>query len=128
MYTYQHRFELNDLAVAVHRVQSASNIGGVLTLAKSASETLYRCKGCEGSDWVANHPLMVGIVDKLSAMTGTQTLGQPTAMAAHKWCLDHLQYMEEQAKLDDDFEAATDAEVFSSIMSTDDMLPLHKEN
>ena len=82
MYTYQHLPELNDLATSVDSVQSASNIGGVLNLAQSVGMALYRCKGCEGSDWVANHPLMVCLVDKLAAMTGTQALGHPATNGA----------------------------------------------
>lgn len=91
---YRKTIDLRPWAEKVEQIQWASNIGGVLFFAKELSSALYGAEDYEGSDWVANHPLMIATLDKLSSLSGIQNLsatdGFDKITKAHQWVMDFV--------------------------------------
>src|SRR3954466_2398212 len=76
---------LKDLAEEVYRVQDACNLSGVLLGASRAIKDLRAIAESQGHswEWVDRHPIMQLWADKITHLTGTQTLGNDAVGKAY---------------------------------------------
>jgi hypothetical protein len=80
-----------DLAKVALDVQDACNLTGVVHSWADVGTRLRQLLECEGvlsTAQINTHPVMVLFADKVSHLTGTQTIGHPKVMDAYRWAYD----------------------------------------